>query len=178
MSKQRTGFDLALPGRDGKIPSYLWLYAALRTEILEGGMRSGARLPATRDLAKQYSLSRGTIVNAFEQLQSEGYVEGAVGSGTFVSKVLPEDLLKVRSDALARPMEKRKPARRVLSNFGRRVELLTGYEQRRFRAFRANVPAMDLFPIDLWSQLTSRRLRRLSADTLLGCEALGYRPLR
>src|SRR5438477_2296455 len=130
MTKQITGFDLALPQRDAKIPAYLWLYNSMRAEILEGRLRPGVRLPGTRDLAKQYSLSRGTIVNAFEQLQSEGYVEGTVGSGTFVSKVLPEDLLKVRSDALARPMEKRKPTRRVLSNFGRRVELLTGYEQR------------------------------------------------
>jgi len=178
MSKNGTGFDLALPERDAKIPSYLWLYGALRAEILEGRLRPGVRLPATRDLARQYSLSRGTIVNAFEQLQSEGYVEGAVGSGTFVTKVLPEELLKVRSDALAQPPRKSKNARRVLSNYGRRVEHLTGYEQRRFRAFRANVPAMDLFPMDLWTQLTSRRLRRLSADLLLGCEALGYRPLR
>src|SRR5437879_12313128 len=103
MTKKSTGFDLALPARDEKIPSYLWLYGALRAEILEGRLRPGARLPATRDLAKQYALSRGTIVNAFEQLHSEGYVEGTVGSGTFVSKVLPEDLLKVRIETLARP---------------------------------------------------------------------------
>src|SRR5438046_6178565 len=118
MSKQGTGFDLALPVRDAKIPAYLWLYSALRTEILDGRRRPGARLPATRDLAKQYALSRGTIVNAFEQLQSEGYVEGTVGSGTFVSKVLPEDLLKVRSDTLAQPRKKSKNGRRVLSNYG------------------------------------------------------------
>jgi GntR family transcriptional regulator/MocR family aminotransferase len=178
MTKKSTGFDLTLPPKDSKIPSYLWLYGALRTEILEGRLRPGARVPATRELAKQYALSRGTIVNAFDQLQSEGYVEGSIGSGTYVSKVLPEDLLKVRNDTLARPQQKAKNGRRVFSSFGRRVQPLTGYEERRFRAFRANVPAINLFPMDLWSQLTSRRLRKFSAGSLLGCEAAGYLPLR
>jgi DNA-binding transcriptional MocR family regulator len=41
-----------------------WLCWALRAEILEGRLRPGARLPATRDLARQYGLARGTIVNA------------------------------------------------------------------------------------------------------------------
>lgn len=178
MSKQGTGFDLALPARDAKIPAYLWLYGALRSEILEGRLRPGTRLPATRDLAEQYRLSRGTIVNAFDQLKSEGYVEGTVGSGTFVTKVLPEDLLKVRKEVLARQMAEDHPRRRRLSSYAQRVKPLTGYEHRRLKAFRANVPALDLFPIDVWLQLTTRRLRSISATFLLGCEAVGYRPLR
>src|SRR5215475_3526756 len=178
MAKQTSGLDLALPSRDAKIPAYLWLYSALRAEILEGRLRPGTRLPATRDLALQYRLSRGTIVNAFEQLKSEGYVEGTVGSGTFVTKVLPEDLLKVRKEVLARQMSEDKPRRRRLSSYAQRVKALMGYEQRRFKAFRANVPALDLFPIDVWTQLTARRLRSTSATFLLGCDAMGHRPLR
>ena len=73
-----------------------------RSEILEGRLRPGTRLPATRDLGRQYQLSRGTIVNAFDLLKSEGYLEGSVGSGTYVSKVLPDELLRVRTDDHAR----------------------------------------------------------------------------
>jgi GntR family transcriptional regulator/MocR family aminotransferase len=178
MAKRTSGFDLALAPRDAKTPAYLWLYDTLRVEILEGRLRPGTRLPATRDLATQYRLSRGTIVNAFEQLKSEGYVEGTIGSGTFVSKVLPEDLLKVRKQVSAEPMAARKNGRRHISDYARRVNPLIGYEKRRFRAFRANVPAMDLFPVELWTQLTARNLRKLSAEMLLGCEPMGYRPLR
>ncbi|HWC17499.1 MAG TPA: PLP-dependent aminotransferase family protein, partial [Terriglobales bacterium] len=178
MSKTVAGFDLALPERDAKIPAYLWLYNSVRAEILEGRLRPGARLPATRDLAQQYGLSRGTIVNAFEQLKSEGYVDGTIGSGTFVSKVLPDDLLKVRRETTARRPAKQRARRRKVSDYAHRVSMLVGYEQRRFRAFRANVPAMDLFPMDVWTQLTTRRLKTLSHDLLLGCEAQGYRPLR
>ncbi|HYI10029.1 MAG TPA: winged helix-turn-helix domain-containing protein [Thermoanaerobaculia bacterium] len=85
MARQTTTFELALPPRDREMPASRWLYGALRDEILAGRMRPGARLPGTRDLAGQYGLSRGTIVSAFEQLQSEGYVEGSAGSGTYVS---------------------------------------------------------------------------------------------
>jgi GntR family transcriptional regulator / MocR family aminotransferase len=158
----------------------MWLYGALRTEILQGHLRPGTRLPATRDLAAQYGLSRGTVVTAFEQLKSEGYVQGTVGSGTFVSEVLPDDLLTIRKKVqAAEPQaENGKNGRRHLSKYATRAERISGYEQRRFQPFRANVPAMDLFPIELWTQLTARRLRKLSRNLLLGCDALGYPPLR
>src|SRR3954469_9111420 len=163
MSKKATALDLALPQKDAKIPAYLWLYQSLRAEILEGRLKPGVRLSATRDLASQYGLSRGTIVNAFEQLKAEGYVEGSVVSGTFVSKVLPEDLLKVRKATVPREPEKVRAPKRRLSQFAMRADKLSGYEQRRFRAFRANVPAVDLFPMELWTQITSRRMRSMSA---------------
>jgi len=95
MPKRVTAFELMLPAREPETPVYRWIYAALRTEILEGRLRPGSRLPSSRDLASQYRLSRGTIVTAFEQLKSEGYIEGTIGSGSYVSKVLPEHLLNV-----------------------------------------------------------------------------------
>src|SRR5881227_4131187 len=120
MTKQITGFDLALPQRDAKIPAYLWLYNSMRAEILEGRLRPGVRLPATRDLARQYGLSRGTIVNAFDQLASEGYIEGNVGSGTFVARMLPEQMLHVASESDPKPTRQRKRPLRI-SNYARRA---------------------------------------------------------
>src|SRR6478609_2292202 len=96
MTKQASSFALALPPRDGTVPATRWLCTALRDEILEGRLRPGSRLPSSRDLARQHGLSRGTVVNAFEQLRSEGYLQGTIGSGTYVSTVLPDDLLQVR----------------------------------------------------------------------------------
>lgn len=177
MAKRTTTFELMLPPREPGATAHRWLYEALRAEILEGRLRPGARLPGTRDLARQYGLSRGTIVNAFEQLRSEGYLEGSVGSGTYVSKVLPDDLLHVRRAPRAEPGAHREP-RRELSGFGRRIQPFPVLEIRPSRAFRANVPALDLFPTNLWSQIASRRLRRLSARLLMGCDPLGYQPLR
>ena len=177
MPKTATWFELMLQPRDAKTPAYRWLYAAVRGEILEGQLRPGTRLPATRDLAERYGLSRGTIVSAFEQLKSEGYVEGSVGSGTYVSKVLPDELLQVARKASAQPAPQRKQ-RKKISEYGKRVELFPSYEIRPSRAFRANVPALELFPTNLWAQIAARRLRRASTTFLLGCKPLGYYPLR
>ena len=76
MSKQPSSFALALPPRDGNTPAAQWLCGALRDEILDGRLRPGSRLPSSRDLARQQGLSRGTVVSAFDQLRSEGYVQG------------------------------------------------------------------------------------------------------
>src|ERR1700734_922592 len=95
MAKRSAQFNLILPSREARIPAFRWLYGALRADILSGRLRPGSRLPATRDLAAQYGLSRGTVVSAFEELKSEGYLHGSRGSGTYVSSVLPEHLLQV-----------------------------------------------------------------------------------
>lgn len=175
--KRTTPFDMALPPRGTQTSAYQWLYASLRDEILEGRLRSGARLPATRDLARQYGLSRGTIVSAFELLKSEGYLRGATGSGTYVSSILPDALLQATRPPGARPSPRQKPKTSV-SDYARRAKLFAGFEIRPSRAFRANVPALNLFPTAVWMQITARRLRRASMHLLLGCDPLGYAPLR
>jgi GntR family transcriptional regulator/MocR family aminotransferase len=60
------------------------LYTGLRSAIIEGRLKSEGRLPSTRNLAAQYGLARGTVVAAFEQLQSERFVSSEVSAGTFV----------------------------------------------------------------------------------------------
>jgi GntR family transcriptional regulator / MocR family aminotransferase len=175
--KRPTTFELALPLRESDTPAYLWLYEGLRAAILAGRLRPGVRLPATRDLANQYGLSRGTIVYAFDQLKAEGYLEGSIGSGTYVSGTLPEDLLHAAPFAGSR-LETRRAASRPVSDYARRVKLFPGYEKRPSRAFRSNLPALDLFPTSLWTKIATRRLRNASTFLLMGCDPLGYVPLR
>jgi GntR family transcriptional regulator / MocR family aminotransferase len=180
MAKRTATFDLTLPIDVAETPAYRRLYDALRAEILDGRLAPGTRLPATRDLARQYELSRGTIINAFDLLKSEGYIEGSVGSGTYVSKILPDELLQVtskrdRNGVASDPVACHKPRR--ASEYARRLESFP-FDTHPPRAFRANLPALDLFPMDLWTQLTTRRLRRVSTSLLQGCGPMGYRPLR
>ena len=177
MTKRATAFALVLPPERSGTPAYRWMYASLREEILAGRLRSGAKLPATRDLARQYRLSRGTIVSAFEQLKSEGYLRGAIGSGTYVSNILPDALLQVTGAPNPRLSTQGKKKFSV-SNYGKRVKLFPSFEIRPSRAFRPNVPALDLFPTTLWAQITARRLRRASMQLLLACDPMGYGPLR
>lgn len=177
MTKLASSFELVIAERDSKVPAYKWLYAALRDEIVSGRFRPGARLPATRELAKQYGLARGTVMNSFDQLKAEGYLDGTVGSGTYVSSVLPDELLEVGSKGGAKPGPVRRVERRI-SMYAQRVDLLPNLEVCPSRAFRTNLPALDLFPTTLWAQVASRRLRRVSLNLLLGCDAMGYQPLR
>jgi GntR family transcriptional regulator/MocR family aminotransferase len=177
MTGRPAPYTLLLPPREAGTSAFRWLYAALRADILAGRLRPGSRLPATRDLAAQYSLSRGTVVSAFEELKSEGYLHGSAGSGTYVSTVLPEHLLQVASEA-AQKTSARKPRPRRLSDYGVRVRAFSNLESRPTRAFRANLPALDLFPTKIWTRLAERRLRRLSMPQLLGCDTMGYLPLR
>lgn len=176
MTKRRTTLDLVLPPRRAGTTAYLWLCDVLRAGILAGRFAPGARLPATRELAAQYGLSRGTIVTAFAQLKAEGYVESRTGSGTYVNRTLPEQLLHVPRRARLEGEAPQAPPR-MISKFVRRA-LVPAYDAPSTRAFRANQPALDLFPTTLWSQIAARRLRRASTSDLQGCEPLGYRPLR
>jgi GntR family transcriptional regulator/MocR family aminotransferase len=179
MAKRATSFELALAPKDSAAPAYRWLYAALRAAILEGRLHPASRLPATRDLARQYRLSRGTIVNAVEQLKSEGYVQARMGSGTYVSNTLPDELLQVRNIATpSLPLKEQRHRRRKISAYAKRVHLFPAFAPHPTRAFRANLPALDLFPAALWAQVAARRLRKVSTNFLQGCDPLGYLPLR
>ena len=183
MPRKTTSLPLSLPAPGAGSSLYRWLYEQLRGAILEGRLQPGARLPATRDLAEAYGLSRTTIVAAFEQLRSEGYVEGRVGSGTYVSEVLPEDLLTVRGGhadgRVGLGSEGWLPHRRIgLSRYARRLTPFRSAPEYPVRAFRTNQPALDLFPTTLWAQVAASRLRRATTAMLGGGEALGYRPLR
>src|SRR5437588_10073862 len=93
MPKQAATLPLSLAAPRADRNLYRWLYEELRSAILAGRLRPGSRLPATRDLAETYRISRPTVVTAFEQLKAEGYVEGRAGSGTYVSEGLPDRLL-------------------------------------------------------------------------------------
>ncbi len=68
-------------------PLALQIQEQLRVAIREGRLVAGERLPSTRRLADHLGVSRGTVVEVYEQLVAEGYVDSAVGSGTRVARI-------------------------------------------------------------------------------------------
>src|SRR4051812_43516388 len=76
------------PGAEA--PLHRQLYDGVRAAILSGRLPPGAPLPSSRALAQDLGIARNTALAAFDQLASEGYIEGRVGSGTVVSRELPE----------------------------------------------------------------------------------------
>jgi 2-aminoadipate transaminase len=69
---------------DNKSPLYKQLYSKLKDQIESGSLGTGARLPATRELAGQLGLNRTTVSAAYALLESEGLIKGHVGRGSFV----------------------------------------------------------------------------------------------
>ena len=72
--------------RDGEEPIYRQLIRHIRSQIDSGSLPSGARLPASRELADALNISRISVVNAYAELRSEGYLSAHAGRGTFVSR--------------------------------------------------------------------------------------------
>ncbi len=70
---------------DGHGPQYAQLIRALKSAILDGRMAAGSRLPPTRELALEQGISRTTVLAAYEQLRAEGFIQGRVGSGSYVT---------------------------------------------------------------------------------------------
>ena len=106
MARRSDALSLALPPRDPRAPVRRWLGAALRAAILEGRLRPGARLPAhprPRPAARALARHHRCGVRA---ARAEGYLEGRVGSGTYVSRTLPDDLLQVARRRRARALHR------------------------------------------------------------------------
>src|SRR5204862_1896034 len=61
-----------------------WLADAIRAAIMDGRLRTGTLLPATRLLAGDLGVSRGVIVEAYQRLADEGLVSARPGAGTRV----------------------------------------------------------------------------------------------
>jgi GntR family transcriptional regulator / MocR family aminotransferase len=74
---------------DGKGPRYGQITRALGGLIQRGELKPGARVPATRELARDLGCSRNIVLLAYEQLALEGYLVSELGAGTFVSPELP-----------------------------------------------------------------------------------------
>ncbi|MEA2970178.1 MAG: GntR family transcriptional regulator / MocR family aminotransferase [Alphaproteobacteria bacterium] len=75
--------------RAGDAPLFRQIYLQIRSAILSQSLRPGTKLPSTRELASQLSVSRSAVVSAYEQLLAEGYATGKTGSGSYVSSDLP-----------------------------------------------------------------------------------------
>lgn len=67
-------------------PLHRRLSDALRAAIARDELRAGDRLPAERDLARLLSLSRSTVVAAYDRLRDDGLVTSRRGSGTYVPR--------------------------------------------------------------------------------------------
>lgn len=75
--------------RQQDIPLYLQIEEALRRAILSGVFADGDKLPSTRTLAAELSISRLTVDNAYAELAAKGFLQQRRGSGAYVRHLPP-----------------------------------------------------------------------------------------
>ncbi len=164
---------IGLDCQQGTGPLHRRLYERLRQAILSGELPAGCRLPASRMLAADLVLSRNVVLQAYDQLQAEGYVESWVGAGTFVAPELPG----VTSDQalVTSPPDVRLPP---LSAYARRVMAQPPARSAMAPAaidFRFGAVASDPHSMRIWRRLLNRHAERL----LMSDNAVhGFAPLR
>ena len=163
---------------------------AIRDIILIGGLPAGARLPSTRTLAKDLSVSRTTMVEAFERLVAEGLLVSTTGAGTFVSDALrtkqqySPPSVEPEATGIKQRYSPSLQHRGFLHRFGDSGDTAGQWNTfgerlpHQVRAFTTAMPALDQFPLALWARRNSRHWRN-SRDIVLGYgDPAGYPPLR
>ena len=112
------------------------IYKQLRTKILNGELSAGYRLPSTRQLAEELEVSRNVVLEAYDQLLAEGFLEGQQGAGTFVAE-----------GAYLKKMDKVTSYMFEASFSKKNINVID---------FRSGIPALDFFPRKQWGQLAKR----------------------
>jgi GntR family transcriptional regulator/MocR family aminotransferase len=152
--------------RASGVPLHRQIYGGLRRAILDGLLRPGQRVPSTRALAEELGVSRLPVLTAYDQLLHEGYLGSRMGSGTFVSGALPDDLLRAPGSPVA--------ARQS----GRPGPVVAARDEGGLGPFRMSLPALDQFPHAAWARLVARHAHALSHAQMAYGDPAGAAPLR
>lgn len=144
-------FHVSLGGR-GDLAAQI--YRQLLDAILDGRLRSGERLPPTRELARRLDVSRNTVSVAYERLTAEGFLAGRVGDGTYVCDA-PLGRTRRRTAPGGGGIRPREFWRSVSEESPDPAPDLTTpvYD------FSTGVPDLRLFPLETWRRLVARALR-------------------
>jgi GntR family transcriptional regulator / MocR family aminotransferase len=164
-----------------KTPLYRQMYDWFRGTIIDGRMRPGQRVPSTRSLSAELKISRIPVLNAYEQLLAEGYFETFVGAGTCVARSIPDDALRPQTAKSRKELQPSAGSTGPRRMSRRGFELTNAPAQPWFDvsgAFRVSLPALDQFPIGVWSKLVARHSRNPPRGIMAYGDAMGYPPFR
>ncbi|MBX7173624.1 MAG: PLP-dependent aminotransferase family protein [Pyrinomonadaceae bacterium] len=175
-------FDLELflnepVSRKNGISLFHQIYEGLRRAILSKRLPSGVKMPSSRLLAKDLKVARNTVMDVYDQLIAEGFLDSKARTGTFVAENLPLELLETkRAENPAKSTISRHIAKRARV-FGETSFWFTPIKNAP-RAFQMGFSAIDEFPIEIWARISSRKIRTMPRKQLDYGEAQGYPPLR
>lgn len=135
------------------MPRYQQIARQLKTVIERGELQPGARLPSSRTWSQELGISRSTVENAYAELVAQGWLERRGQAGTFVSAQLHPE--QTYSEPVVFAGESTVP-----------------------QPFQMGLPALDLFPRDIWARVMGRRLRTQTRFDLALGDVCGEAVLR
>lgn len=97
-------------------PIYIKIHNSIKEEIEAGKWKIGDRIPAERELAETFGVSRMTLRQAVQTLVDEGILERRVGAGTFVArKKVQEKMTGITSFTEIMEKQGKTPSSRTIS---------------------------------------------------------------
>jgi GntR family transcriptional regulator/MocR family aminotransferase len=154
------------------------IYQEWRNGILTGRFHPGERAPSSRELAAILDVSRSTVTQAYEQLVAEGYLQSVHGSGTYVCRHIPDELLQARRTTADGPAA---CGAVRLSRYGLRLREDFNFPPAAPGTIRFSIgrPDLDQFPFQIWRKLVARYLREVRPELFdYADQSAGYEPLR
>lgn len=149
------------------------LAQALRVAIRKGDLRAGEPLPSTRALAQALGIARGTVVEAFEQLVAEGFLESRRGASTRVTSTASER--RTAASRESTPPSRKRELPEAAATFTRIAEQFSPLPG---VPFAISVPSGPTSPGDTWRRLGNRIRARGPAAPAGYAESQGVRALR
>ena len=143
--------------RDSHISISRQIYQNITGAILADQIHSGEALPSSRELAKQLSVARNTVSEAYDMLKAEGYISSRTGSPC-----------RVKSDLFLPVQNNKTMSQCVLNPPKSKID----YD------FRTGIPDISQFPFHTWNQLQNKALEYIDKSNWLYGGYQGYFPLR
>lgn len=136
------------------------IFEQFRDAIIQARIAREHRLPPTRTLATELGVSRNTVVLVYEHLVEEGYATSITSVGTFVSKVLPEDMKPPAGTPNAAETAQSDMPRQPLSARGRSLaDMALPSERLSTYDLSPTVPALDELPFDQFARVSAQYWR-------------------
>ncbi len=142
----------------GSMSKYEYLYQCLKRDILTGKLSEGQKMPSKRRLSEANGISVRTVMNAYDQLLIEGYLESKERSGYYVVSDFDSPLRYQKIEIpIATPEQ----------------------EEDWIVDFTANTTVYEKFPFSMWTKVMRQvlgdyNLHLMKRGQFLGCPELRY----
>ncbi len=166
--------------RDDTTPLYRQISQGLREAILSGEIAEGSQLPTERAFAHELGVNRTTVMNAYNDLASDGLIEGYVGRGTIVKRSQygkTDDFLEPETPSWLLGLAASESELATASNLAS-SNYPSSNDRQHSISLAPGSPAPDMLPVDLLASIIDTGLSKTYRQALGYCPAEGSPDLR